>query len=105
MVRHLRLVAAGLAVAMPIASFCMFIAAVLRRFPPLPDYLILFGYWSLQFVVLLIAPIASGLAIWLSPRVHERGWRLVVVRFVIPLVGLFAWVLAGVSVVVGMPVA
>jgi len=99
------LLAAGLAVVAPIISFSMFVAALLMRFPPLPAEVLLFSYWGLQLVLLLIAPIAAVLAMLLRSRAAERGWRLIAVRFVMPLAALLLWLIAGTSVVIYMPVA
>lgn len=105
LVQRTRLLAAGLAVVAPITSFSMFVAALLMRFPPLPDEVLLFSYWGLQLVLLSMAPIAAVVAIVLRRREAERGWRLIAVRFVMPLAALLLWLIAGTSVVIYMPVA
>lgn len=105
MVRRTRLLAAGIAVVAPLISFSMFVAGFLMRFPPLPYEVLLFSYWGLQFVLVLIAPIAAVVAMLLSRRGSETGWRLTTARFVMPLVGLLLWLIAGTSVVLAMPAA
>jgi hypothetical protein len=99
MVQRTRLVAAGLAVAAPIISGALFVAALLTL-PPLPYEVLLFSYGVLQLVLLLSAPIAAGLAMLLPRREPESGWRLLAARLVMPVVGLLLWLVAGTSVVI-----
>jgi hypothetical protein len=94
-VRHERLVAACVGVAAPAISFSLFVAAVLNKFPPLPYDVIFISFWSLQAVLLLTAPIAAVLAMPLRRREREGGWRLVAVRFAMPIVSLLLWLIAG----------
>lgn len=54
-------------------------------------------------MLLLIAPTAAALAILLRRRALEGGRQLIAVRFVMPVVGLFLWLLVGTSVVISMP--
>ena len=74
MVQRVRLIAACVAVAVPIVSLFIFSAPFVNRVPPpLPDEVLLFSYWALQFVFLLIAPLAAGLTILLKRQEAERG--------------------------------
>ena len=104
MVMRWRLVVASFAVAAPLASIALFIGPFLYGvLPPLPYEVLLFSYWGLQFMLLLIAPTAAALAILLRRRALEGGRQLIAVRFVMPVVGLFLWLLVGTSVVISMP--
>ena len=95
MVRRERLVASGVAVAAPAISFSLFVAAVLNKLPPLPDEVIFISFWSLQPVLLLSAPIAAVVAMLLRRRAPEGGWRLLAVRFAMPVVSLLLSLIAG----------
>ncbi len=95
MVRRERLVAAGVGLTAPVISFSLFVVAVLNKFPPLPYEVILFTFWSLQPVLLLSAPVAAVVAMLLRRHDREGGWRLLAVRFAMPVVSLLLWLIAG----------
>ena len=103
MVRRRRLQAAVVAVAAPTLSVSLFVATLFVTFPPklYEVYtVLLLSYAGLQMVLLFSAPISAAMAMLLSRGEAEGGWRLIAVRFVMPVVGLLLWLIAGTSQVI-----